>query len=171
MANLTIPSNPGSFPEVYQLERTDLWDAGTGGNGLANTQAKQLAERDQWLRNLIERQMLADRIDFIETTAETINLTQATHAGRWVFVQAEAGIGGTWVVNLPLLSAVTPGAVFKIKNAATFPGGSANVTINRAGSNVISRGTTRNATSIVLSEGKAVMLKAGSEVWHVIEHM
>lgn len=170
MANLTIPDNPSSFPPVYQLERTDLWDAGTGGNGLANQQAKQLAERDQWLKNLVERQMLSDRIDFVETSEETTNLTQAAHAGLWVFVSAEAGIGGTWVVNLPAISAVTQGAVFKVKNVAAFPAGSDSVTINRAGSDVISTGTTRNATSVVLTEGQIAVFKAAAGgVWHRIQ--
>lgn len=51
MANLTETST--WEPNIYQLEREDLWDAGTGGNGVANTREKQLANRTQWLKTAI----------------------------------------------------------------------------------------------------------------------
>jgi len=35
---------------IYQLERTDAVDAGENGNGISNLQAKQLANRTNWLK-------------------------------------------------------------------------------------------------------------------------
>lgn len=54
MANLTYSNNPAQYPNVYQLEQTDPVDAGTGGNGVSNLQAKQLTERTDYLKNTIE---------------------------------------------------------------------------------------------------------------------
>ncbi|GAB4212681.1 MAG: hypothetical protein OHK0012_07390 [Synechococcales cyanobacterium] len=39
---------------IYQLERTDLVDAGVDGSGVANVQAKQLANRTAWLKEQVE---------------------------------------------------------------------------------------------------------------------
>lgn len=47
MANLSESSTFESG--IYQLERTDAVDAGIGGNGVANLQARQLANRTKWL--------------------------------------------------------------------------------------------------------------------------
>ena len=41
-------------PGVYQLERADVVDAGVGGDGIANQQAKQLANRTKWLKGQVD---------------------------------------------------------------------------------------------------------------------
>ena len=49
MANL--PETPLWEAGIYQLELTDKVDAGSGGNGISNLQAKQLANRTSLLYN------------------------------------------------------------------------------------------------------------------------
>jgi len=39
---------------IYQLERTDLVDAGVNGDGVANRQASQLANRTAWLKQQVD---------------------------------------------------------------------------------------------------------------------
>lgn len=51
MANLTETSTYEAG--IYQLERTDAVDAGIGGNGVANLQARQLANRTKWLYDTV----------------------------------------------------------------------------------------------------------------------
>jgi len=41
-------------PGIYQLERTDLVDAGVDGDGIANRQGSQLANRTAWLKQEVE---------------------------------------------------------------------------------------------------------------------
>lgn len=53
MTDLTENS---TFDNVYQLERTDPVDAGENGDGVSNRQARQLANRTRWLRDLAEQQ-------------------------------------------------------------------------------------------------------------------
>jgi len=48
MANLT--ETPTYTAGIYQLERTDAVDAGTGGNGVSNAQALALANRTAYLK-------------------------------------------------------------------------------------------------------------------------
>lgn len=52
MANLTESSVYESG--VYQLERSDPVDAGVGGDGVSNLQAKQLANRTKWLKEQVD---------------------------------------------------------------------------------------------------------------------
>lgn len=47
MANLT---DQNSFDDIYQLEQTDPIDAGENGEGIANRQAQQLANRTRFLK-------------------------------------------------------------------------------------------------------------------------
>lgn len=49
MANLSETATYDAA--IYQVERSDLWDAGTGGNGVANAQAKALANRTKYLKS------------------------------------------------------------------------------------------------------------------------
>lgn len=39
---------------IRQLEKTDLWDAGVSGAGIANLQAKQLANRTKFLKSAVD---------------------------------------------------------------------------------------------------------------------
>lgn len=52
MANLSEASTWEAG--IVQIERTDIADAGIGGNGKANQQAKQLANRTLFLKNAID---------------------------------------------------------------------------------------------------------------------
>lgn len=52
MANLS--ETPTYEAGIYQIERTDAVDAGVGGNGIANLQAKQLANRTAYLKQVLE---------------------------------------------------------------------------------------------------------------------
>lgn len=52
MANLTEAETYETG--IYQLERSDLWDAGVAGAGVANLAIKQLANRTKWLKEKIQ---------------------------------------------------------------------------------------------------------------------
>lgn len=73
MANLK--DNP-SFDDVYQLERNDPIDAGENGDGIANRQAQQLANRTRYLK---------EEIDGLEDVAKT---------GRYEDLKDKPDLGG-----------------------------------------------------------------------------
>ena len=50
-------------PGIQQLERTDLWDAGVAGAGIANQQAKQLANRTFYLKDKVD--VLDNKVNFL----------------------------------------------------------------------------------------------------------
>lgn len=150
---------------IYQLETTD--DVVGGADGISNLQAKQLANRTLFLKNLIESEQKAGQKAIAEITGTT-TLTLADHAGKWVFASNEAGTGGSYNVTLPSLSDVTPGVAFMVKNATIFPTGSDNVVLVADGTDKIGSGTTHDATSVTLTEGQMVKVVATGTMWQVV---
>jgi len=59
---------------IYQLERTDLVDAGVNGDGVANRQGSQLANRTAWLKQQVDS--LDTRVTVLENTS-SLSLSKA----------------------------------------------------------------------------------------------
>ncbi len=56
---------------IYQIERTDPVDAGIGGNGVANLQALQLANRTRWLKGQLEALQAGTTLSSLTSTGVT----------------------------------------------------------------------------------------------------
>ena len=76
MANL--PDSP-SFDDVYQLEQTDTVDAGENGDGIANAQARNLANRTRYLKDAHD--MLADSLKPVATSGSYNDLSDKPTLG------------------------------------------------------------------------------------------
>jgi hypothetical protein len=88
MANLTETTS--WEPGIYQLERADLWDAGTGGDGVANLAVKQLANRTTFLKAWTEA-IRTRQNHYLEYADQTI--------GSGMVINAK---GTPYVLNYPL---------------------------------------------------------------------
>lgn len=88
MANLTETSTWESG--IYQVEKVDKWDAGTGGNGLANLREKQLANRTLYLKD--EILSIRNRVHFY---VEFANITVSNNS----VINAD---GTSWSLAFPL---------------------------------------------------------------------
>lgn len=169
MANLPNPSSP-TFKDVYQLERTDLWDAGTGGNGVANRQAKDLLERDAFIKSQVDTLNAA-----VELVAEEVSGTQtlnSSHKNKLVLVNAQAGSGDV-IITLPNASTFN-GGILTIRNNPKFAAGSDLVFVQ--GGAAVGGGTDviffdeYNDTQVTLEPSTIIRVKATSTGWQVLYH-
>lgn len=138
MANLSETSTWETG--IYQLEVNDPVDAGVGGNGVSNLQAKQLANRTTFLKNVVDGHTTDNatrdtRLTTLENTgvitiggrkyrsiidvSGNLTLNQTTHAGCLLMVTTP----GINITIMPPGSA-TNGATYAIYN---FSGGSINI--------------------------------------------
>jgi hypothetical protein len=88
MANLTETSTWESG--IYQVEKVDKWDAGTGGNGVANLREKQLANRTLYLKD--EILSIRNRVHvYVEFANRTVSNNSVINAD-----------GSSYVIDFPL---------------------------------------------------------------------
>ncbi len=79
MANLSESSTYEAG--IYQLERTDAVDAGVGGAGVSNTQAKQLANRTKYLKDHVDAAE-ADIVSIQADVTDILNTGIVSYGGR-----------------------------------------------------------------------------------------
>lgn len=83
---------------IYQLETTDAVDAGTGGAGVSNLQAKQLANRTNYLKSHVDA-IEANPTRFRNVLIITANTTlTSAHYGRLIVVD---GASANITITLP----------------------------------------------------------------------
>lgn len=157
MANLPDPSGAATFPDVYQIETSD--PVLGGPTGIANEQAKQLLERDQYLLELFQKS--GGAVQSVGNGSTTLN---ASDVNKKVICTGN----GTTTITLPEIAApVASGAVFIFVNQKS---DDALVNINRDGSDVIRNDIQSSATSFVLRQGfSLVIVSDGSGVWHIVQ--
>ncbi len=160
MANLT--ETPIWETGIYQLELNDPVDAGTGGNGVSNLQAKQLANRTSYLKNQVDglgtqNTTQANQIQALEDTqiigyggrkfrdiiVVTANLTlnQIAHAGTLIRVTTS----GVDITVPPLINQGSySGGTYAVVNDS---GGNIRFLTGGTGNNIIPSG------SLILENG------------------
>lgn len=150
MANLSYSNNPAQYPDVYQLERADPVDAGTGGNGVSNLQAKQLTERTDFLKNQIE----AAGGPVVQTnTGSTLTVADV---GKKFVVGA-----GSQTFILPLANTCKSGAIIEVVARI------GSVTVQRQGSDTILKDD--SVSSITIADNQFVKFACnGTNAWVVI---
>lgn len=106
---------------IYQLERTDLWDAGTAGSGIANLQAKQLANRTLWLYNQVNK--INFNIDYPDQTVGTggvVNSKGTTYVfgfpmNDWDYTTPNDGITRNYLATISCFANFTYGSSANIQ--------------------------------------------------------
>lgn len=145
---------------IYQLERSDAIDAGTGGNGIANLQALKLANRTAFLKIHVDAlEVLRDRgpvmRSVIALSADTV-LTRATHVGTLIE-------GSQCEITLPVTTGMVEGDTF------AFRAGTDSCSILANTSQTIPDAVLYGfaANTIGLYPGEQVVLVWKSSVWSI----
>lgn len=138
MANLTETSVYETG--IYQLERTDIVDAGIGGNGVANTQAKLLANRTKYLKSHVDSiENNPSRFRQVIVISATTVLNN-THYGALIEIK---GNTGNISITLPTSASSSMGDRIVIVNKSNYE-----VTISKVGTDTIDGA----ATSLTLKK-------------------
>ncbi len=153
MSNLAHGNNPATFPDVYQIEQGDAVDAGVAGAGISNLQAKQLLERGDFLKALIE----ANGGPVVVITTGTTTLTVADISKKIIS-------DGVVTLNLPEAATCPNGSAVLLVNKADDP--SDIITVARHGSDTI-EGVVLGATSAIVYAGFSTLFYTdGSAKWY-----
>lgn len=153
MGNLT--ETPTWEAGVYQLEQTDLVLAGAGG--IANQQAQQLANRTNYLYEIVGQGY--EGITFVNTT-KTLSIAETKRK-----LVAVNSLNATIVITLPTLSVSDIGHKVKLM-AYNVNSGASQVSVLKSGTDIILGATNRN--SIYLGDGDEVELVWDGTGWLVI---
>jgi microcystin-dependent protein len=86
---------------IYQLERTDPVDAGVGGAGVSNLQAKLLANRTAWLKRQVEKGFNFRGVVLNQATGSLGNSDYG-----YMYAWDETAVNGTYVIELPNIGAM-----------------------------------------------------------------
>lgn len=102
----TLTETPTYTAGIYQLEKVDAVDAGTSGSGLANKQAKDLANRTAWLKQFVItgeiRQFAFSSVPTGFLVCDGTAVSRATYADLFTAIGITFGAGnGTTTFNLP----------------------------------------------------------------------
>jgi hypothetical protein len=98
MANLA--ESPVWENGVYQIERTDVVDAGVAGNGIANLQAKLLANRTAYLKQVVDAAGLGT--GGLDSDLVAIAQLTTTPFGRAFLTLVDAAAARTYINAQPL---------------------------------------------------------------------
>lgn len=145
---------------IYQIERTDAVDAGTGGNGIANLQALKLANRTAFLKiHMDALEVLRDRGPIVRSVIALVadtTLVRATHMGTLIE-------GSQCEIVMPVTAGMVEGDIFH------FRAGSSACTIYSNTSQTIPDAILYGnaANTIGLNPGEQLELVWKSSVWSV----
>lgn len=162
MANLTDTAASWEAG-VYQIETTDPVVGGepnpSTGAGMSNIPHLQLAKRTAWLKGQVEALQNAGGYKSALTFTGNQTLTAADAGKCYIYGETTAV-----TLTLPLIVDTPVGSIFEFINTGT-----ANMTVQRAGSNEIDSGPT-SVTSIVIPPNQSLKLirATGSSLWHPV---
>lgn len=162
MANL-IDTASAWEAGIYQIETTDPVVGGvpnpSTGAGMSNIPHLQLARRTQWMRAQIEALQNSGGYRAALTFSGNQTLTAANAGTCYIY-----GETTPVTLTLPLIADTPVGSIFEFINTGT-----ANMTVQRAGSNEIDIGPTA-ATSIVIPPNQSLKLirATGTSLWHPV---
>ncbi len=153
-----LPETAGSaYPTPRQIENGDA-QAG-GPDGLWNEHARVMIERTNWLSAALSALQNGGGYKSVATFAGNQTLT-AADAGKCLIYEGAAAV----TLTLPLISAAPVGSIFEFINTGT-----ANMTVQRAGSDQIDSGPSA-VTSIAIPPNQSLKLirATGSSLWHPV---
>lgn len=162
MANLTDTAASWEAG-VYQIETTDPVVGGapnpTTGAGMSNIPHLQLAKRTAWLKGQVEALQNAGGYKSALTFTGNQTLTAADAGKCYIY-----GETTTVTLTLPAIADTPVGSIFEFINTGT-----ANMTVQRAGSDQIDSGSSAVASITIPPNQSLKLIRAtGSSLWHPV---
>ena len=162
MANLTDTASAWEAG-IYQIETTDPVVGGapnpSTGAGMSNIPHLQLAKRTVWLKSQVEALQNGGGYKSALTFTGNQTLTAADAGKCYIYGETTAV-----TLTLPTIAATPDGSIFEFVNTGT-----ANMTVQRAGSDQIDNSPSA-VSSIVIPPNQSLKLirATGSSLWHAV---
>lgn len=162
MANLTDTASAWEAG-VYQIETTDPVVGGAPnpatGAGMSNIPHLQLAKRTQFLKTQVEALQNGGGYKSALTFTGNQTLTAADAGKCYIYGETTAV-----TLTLPAIADMPVGSIFEFINTGT-----ANMTVQRAGSDQIDSGSTAVASIVIPPNQSLKLIRAtGSSLWHPV---